>query len=1179
MKVLQLNLLAFGPFTDVKVDLNEGEEGLHILYGPNEAGKSSALRALRQMLYGIPERSLDGFLHPYAKMRIGGVLRHSDGTEIEVIRRKGRVNTLRDGDDKKPVDEAIFQKFLGNIDADVFSTMFGIGHADLVRGGEEIIRGGGDVGRALFAAGAGISDLRKVQMELQAEAEALFTPSASTRPINKAISNLREKQKALRDAQLPGQEWEKHDTALRKATERREKVDLELQAKEAEEHRLKRIRDALPLISRRRELAEELESYSDAVLLPEDFTERRTRFLTDLQIAQNNRDRAWEDAQGTARAMEQLDINEAVIDRADQIEGFYRELGSYQKAATDRVKLQRQRDVLWTEAGEILSGLRDDLSLDEAEKLRLKKAETVRIQELGKQYERLMERLESAKQGISKVGLQIKGLEEDLMAFQTPVSVDELKEALERAMKLSALEDHYHSEQREIESVLKSLEDSLGKQALWHGTVEELQNLPLPSMETIDAFDREIDEAQMKLSQLQSERSGLEEEILDIGGQLKALELEREVPTEEDLNEARRHREEGWRLVRNALEGANESGGEPRSFIDSFEPAESLAEAYEFSVQEADQVADRLRREADRVARKAKLVSDQETRKTRLERLEAKVEEARREFDEITGRWMQLWEPLGISPKTPREMRAWVQDQEGIIKQFSEVQEKRRKVQELRVSMEGCRRKLDDCLRSISESPAKEDESLTDLTGRCRRIIERQEGIRTRRERLLSEKKQKEEDLKEADSRLKEVEEDLALWQSRWEEAVRPLGLGADALPAQAGAVMEDLATLFDKLKEANNLHQRIQGIDRDARAFTDKVVALVQQVAPDLKDLPFEQAVQELHTRLNRSRAANSQLDRLKKQRDQQEERVREAEQHILEIRAGLDTMCEEAGCSKYEDLAEAERRSLRRREMETGIKGLEEQLYKLSAGAPIEDFITEALAVDPDGIDSRIARLGEEIDELNQEKSGLDRTIGEEGNELRKMDGSPRAAELAEETQGILAGLEKNVEQYARLRLASTVLARGIEKYREKHQGPVLKRTNELFARLTLGYFEGIRAEFDEQGNPVLMGVRPGGKELVGVEGMSDGTTDQLYLALRLASLESYLDGNEPMPFIVDDILIKFDNERAGAALQILSELSRKTQVIFFTHHRHLVELAEENIEPGLLFRHSLNSEVPFS
>ena len=48
--------------------------------------------------------------------------------------------------------------------------------------------------------------------------------------------------------------------------------------------------------------------------------------------------------------------------------------------------------------------------------------------------------------------------------------------------------------------------------------------------------------------------------------------------------------------------------------------------------------------------------------------------------------------------------------------------------------------------------------------------------------------------------------------------------------------------------------------------------------------------------------------------------------------------------------------------------------------------------------------------------------------------------------------------------------------------------------------------------------------------------------------------------IPFIVDDILIQFDDERSAAALKVLAELSERTQVIMFTHHQHLVEVARD-------------------
>ena len=642
MKVLKLNLLAFGPFKEVLIDFSKDQEGLHIVYGPNEAGKSSALRALRQMLYGIPDRSPDNFIHPYTQMRIGGVLRHSDGKVIEVIRRKGRVNTLRGSDDEKPIDEALFQKFLGNIDEDLFSTMFGIGHEDLVRGGEEIIGGGGDVGQALFAAGAGISDLRRIQTDLQSEAEDLFTPSALKKPINEAISDFKENQRNLREAQLPGQEWKRHDKALSAARNRRNAVEFELQAVQTEKHRLERIKEGLPSISKRKALLDEFKLYAHAVLLPEDFNERRNELLSDLRIMETKRDRSRDHIQEISKGLEQLSINESVLDQADLIEAYYRELGSYQKAAKDKIQIQTRRDLLWGEARDILSGLRDDLTLEEADKLKLKKSETVRIHELSTEYGRLLTRLENEQEGVSKLTRQIKELEEQVEACETPKNVDDLKGAIEKSTKYGALEDHYQSEKKDIESIFKSLEIALKRQTLWQGILEELNTLPLPSVETIDTFDHEFDEAQRTVFQIQSELSKVEETHADIEGQLKELALEQEVPTEDDLKDAREYREKGWRLIRSTFERGHEPSEDARAFIASNKTANTLTDAYELSVQKADEISDRLRREADRVAKKAKLISDQETQEARMDRLTLQEARADSEFNEIRKRWEKV---------------------------------------------------------------------------------------------------------------------------------------------------------------------------------------------------------------------------------------------------------------------------------------------------------------------------------------------------------------------------------------------------------------------------------------------------------------------------------------------------------------------------------------------------------
>src|SRR5690606_17082273 len=102
-------------------------------------------------------------------------------------------------------------------------------------------------------------------------------------------------------------------------------------------------------------------------------------------------------------------------------------------------------------------------------------------------------------------------------------------------------------------------------------------------------------------------------------------------------------------------------------------------------------------------------------------------------------------------------------------------------------------------------------------------------------------------------------------------------------------------------------------------------------------------------------------------------------------------------------------------------------------------------------------------------------------------------------------------------------------------------------------------------------LLARRADGR-LVPLEGLSDGTRDQLYLSLRLAALGLYLASARPMPFIADGLLINYDAAhpparprdlcRALAGMRELCEVSRRTQVIFLTHHAHMVELARDHL-----------------
>jgi uncharacterized protein YhaN len=90
--------------------------------------------------------------------------------------------------------------------------------------------------------------------------------------------------------------------------------------------------------------------------------------------------------------------------------------------------------------------------------------------------------------------------------------------------------------------------------------------------------------------------------------------------------------------------------------------------------------------------------------------------------------------------------------------------------------------------------------------------------------------------------------------------------------------------------------------------------------------------------------------------------------------------------------------------------------------------------------------------------------------------------------------------------------------------------------------------------------------------VDGLSEGTRDQLYLSLRLASLLRHAELGGAMPLVLDDVLIQYDDERSRAALSVLAEVAQKMQVLFFTHHARLVDLAESALAPSDLVVHHL-------
>jgi len=181
--------------------------------------------------------------------------------------------------------------------------------------------------------------------------------------------------------------------------------------------------------------------------------------------------------------------------------------------------------------------------------------------------------------------------------------------------------------------------------------------------------------------------------------------------------------------------------------------------------------------------------------------------------------------------------------------------------------------------------------------------------------------------------------------------------------------------------------------------------------------------------------------------------------------------------------------------------------------------------------------------------------------------------AASSVEDLEGHVGEMRELTERYLKARLAAVALTRAIDRYRTEHKTPLLARANELFPALTEGRFAALEVNFDDKDRPVLIGVRPSGERLT-VSKMSTGTREQLYLALRIASLERKVDQHGPMPVIFDDVVLHSDPGRKRAILAALGELAKVTQVIAFTHDPVVVDLARQAVPDTVLTMHELGS-----
>ena len=861
-------------------------------------------------------------------------------------------------------------------------------------------------------------------------------------------------------------------------------------------------------------------------------------------------------------------MNQPLLDHAETIEDLHQRLDRYRNGKNDRIRLDGMRISNRKDAAALIKEVRPDLRLEDAESLRPVLSKKRTIQTLSSQYEALTQQISQAQKLRDEAEKDLKEIADTFSDLPTVRERDGLTKAWKLAQKAGDLDGQIEGIVREIDEGKKACQAELKRLGLWSGELSQLLELPLPLQETVRRFEADYGELEDEKRQLKKDRQKEEAELKAAKTDSKEVEYGGEVPTEENLKESRNKREDGWQLLRRKwLDGEDIS-----KEAEKYEPGRAVHDAYEKHVAQADHIADRLRREAERVTKAAALRARVESLKEIIQEFIQQEQEVAEREENLAASWQAEWKPIKIKPLSPKEMLAWLAAIDTLRFKVTETLNKEGEAKEKDKLRQEYREALVEELTALEEIGEFSGKELAPVLIFAESVLDIIAENKAELEKLTDKKVQVQKALDKAKKEQKVAETAKGEWQTKWDKALAGLGLTEQVLPSEALDLLETIADCFDKLEKAEEFQSRINGIDRDVKEFATDVQTLLEQVAPDLQDLPLEQAVLQLHTMLGKARQ-DSEL--LKKHGEEVEAitiEIQDAEKTLQSLAGQMADLLAIAKCDEAVELVEAIRKSAEYQRLQEKISNAEASLAKVSEGVSLEEIKRQAGEVDVDELPGLITALSRQIEEeLYPQIKHFSQVIGEETKELQRMDGSGAAAEAAEKLEQVAARIQRLTDQYVRIKLAAKVLQDEIERYRAEHQDPILKIASRYFSELTLNSFAGLRADVDDKGEPILVGIRPDDTRLQ-VDGMSDGTCDQLYLALRLATLEWRLQSSEPMPFIVDDILVNFDDDRSRTTLQALADLAEKNQVILFTHHRQIVNDAKKIKSKGSVNIHEL-------
>jgi len=341
VRIDHIDVIRFGHFANREIEIPPREPDYYLIYGDNEAGKSTLLRAISSLFFGVPARTPDVHSCKASELRIGATI-SDGGNSFSFRRRKGTSGTLLNPNDGQIAEDEL-SIFLRELDRDRFEQFFGLNHQRLREGGEELLRGKGDVGSALFQA-AGLLDLKNLLEGIDDEAKELFSPKSRGKVIGNALEEYRNARAEVRRLAISAAAVKERQTELDRTKHNHEALKAEAQSLQQELVKLRRIAGNKPDVARLQDLRASLVALGSVPALPPGIRRQRDDAVAALASSTKQIQALSEQIANRKERIQALPLSTVFKAHAKEIEELNAGINDYIRGVSDRPKRTAERD-------------------------------------------------------------------------------------------------------------------------------------------------------------------------------------------------------------------------------------------------------------------------------------------------------------------------------------------------------------------------------------------------------------------------------------------------------------------------------------------------------------------------------------------------------------------------------------------------------------------------------------------------------------------------------------------------------------------------------------------------------------------------------------------------------------------------------------------------------------------